>query len=104
MRTDFISQEILLGAKKVSGQKNALYGSTAETETESLIALTPHQRITAGRKKLPVYAYREEFLKAVQEHKVLIVVGETGSGKTTQLPQFLHEAGWSKVYIQGLKK
>lgn len=44
------------------------------------------------RQSLPVFKYREEFLKAVEEHQVLIIVGETGSGKTTQLPQYLHEA------------
>ena len=34
---------------------------------------------------------------AVQDNQVLVVVGETGSGKTTQLPQYLHEVGYSKV-------
>ena len=48
------------------------------------------------RKSLPVYAWREQLLEAVAEYQVLIVVGETGSGKTTQLPQFLNEAGYSK--------
>jgi pre-mRNA-splicing factor ATP-dependent RNA helicase DHX16 len=48
------------------------------------------------RKSLPAYQYRDEFLKAVEEYQVLIVVGETGSGKTTQLPQYLHEAGYTK--------
>ncbi|KAK6200330.1 P-loop containing nucleoside triphosphate hydrolase protein [Scheffersomyces amazonensis] len=47
------------------------------------------------RKSLPVYKYREEFLDAISKNQVLIVVGETGSGKTTQLPQYLHEAGYS---------
>jgi pre-mRNA-splicing factor ATP-dependent RNA helicase DHX16 len=32
----------------------------------------------------------------VEEYQVLIIVGETGSGKTTQLPQYLHEAGYTK--------
>ena len=35
------------------------------------------------RKTLPVYQYRQQFLDAVKEYQVLIVVGETGSGKTT---------------------
>jgi len=47
--------------------------------------------------KLPVFPYREEFLAAVKEHKILILVGETGSGKTTQIPQFLHEVGYSEL-------
>lgn len=48
------------------------------------------------RKSLPVYSYREEFLKIINENQTLIVVGETGSGKTTQLPQYLYEAGYSQ--------
>ncbi|KAH9460012.1 hypothetical protein MJO29_003953 [Puccinia striiformis f. sp. tritici] len=48
------------------------------------------------RKSLPVYDWREKLLQAVSEYQVLIVVGETGSGKTTQLPQYLHEAGYTK--------
>lgn len=59
--------------------------------------LTAHERILEGRKKLPVYPYRDEFLAAVKEHQVLILVGETGSGKTTQIPQFLHEVGYSEL-------
>jgi HrpA-like RNA helicase len=48
------------------------------------------------RKSLPVFKFRQQFLSAIQTNQVLIVVGETGSGKTTQLPQYLHEAGYSK--------
>jgi len=44
-------------------------------------ALTEHEKILEGRKKLPVYPYRDEFLAAVRDHQVLILVGETGSGK-----------------------
>jgi pre-mRNA-splicing factor ATP-dependent RNA helicase DHX16 len=47
------------------------------------------------RKGLPIYQFREEIIQAVQEHQVLIIVGETGSGKTTQIPQYLHEAGYT---------
>lgn len=48
------------------------------------------------RESLPVFKFREEFLKKVEDNQVLIVVGETGSGKTTQLPQYLMEAGYTK--------
>merc|ERR1719359_151270 len=46
---------------------------------------------------LPVYAYREQFLEAVRDFQILVIVGETGSGKTTQVPQFLHEVGYTKL-------
>lgn len=52
-------------------------------------------KIEATRKSLPVYEYRDELLEAIAEHQVLIVEAETGSGKTTQLPQYLHEAGYT---------
>ncbi|KAJ3098111.1 hypothetical protein HDU97_004295 [Phlyctochytrium planicorne] len=47
------------------------------------------------RDSLPIFEYREALLKAVEEFQVLIIVGETGSGKTTQIPQYLHEAGYT---------
>lgn len=52
--------------------------------------------IDETRKSLPIYAYRDQFLEAIAEYQVLVIVGETGSGKTTQLPQYLHEAGYTK--------
>ncbi|KAF6137420.1 hypothetical protein GIB67_037342 [Kingdonia uniflora] len=48
------------------------------------------------RKTLPIYAYREALLQAIHDHQVLVIVGETGSGKTTQIPQYLHKAGYTK--------
>ncbi|KAL4546348.1 hypothetical protein Ndes2526B_g01575 [Nannochloris sp. 'desiccata'] len=51
-------------------------------------------KIQEGRRNLPMFPYREELLKAIEEHQILIIVGETGSGKTTQIPQYLFEAGY----------
>ncbi|KAL0080848.1 P-loop containing nucleoside triphosphate hydrolase protein [Phycomyces blakesleeanus] len=52
--------------------------------------------IEETRKSLPIYQYRDELLQAINDHQVLVIVGETGSGKTTQLPQYLYEGGYTK--------
>lgn len=41
------------------------------------------------RRELPVHAQRDEFLRIYQENQIMVFVGETGSGKTTQIPQFV---------------
>ncbi|EYU28048.1 hypothetical protein ABFS82_13G100000 [Erythranthe guttata] len=48
------------------------------------------------RQRLPAYKYRTDILYLVETHATTIVVGETGSGKTTQIPQYLKEAGWAE--------
>ncbi|KAE8450463.1 hypothetical protein EG329_006539 [Mollisiaceae sp. DMI_Dod_QoI] len=51
--------------------------------------------IKQQRESLPVYRFRSELIKAVHANQLLIVVGDTGSGKTTQLTQYLAEAGFA---------
>ncbi|KAF2463402.1 P-loop containing nucleoside triphosphate hydrolase protein [Lindgomyces ingoldianus] len=48
-----------------------------------------YMSILHKRRDLPVHAQRDEFLKLYQESQILVFVGETGSGKTTQIPQFV---------------
>ncbi|KAJ2952510.1 hypothetical protein O0L34_g6829 [Tuta absoluta] len=45
------------------------------------------------RQSLPIYKLRDELTKAVADNQILIVIGETGSGKTTQITQYLAECG-----------
>ncbi|KAG2396001.1 pre-mRNA-splicing factor ATP-dependent RNA helicase [Vigna angularis] len=51
--------------------------------------------IEKQRQRLPVFKYRTAILYLVETHATTIIVGETGSGKTTQIPQYLKEAGWA---------
>ncbi|MDO5502550.1 MAG: ATP-dependent RNA helicase HrpA [Actinomycetia bacterium] len=46
---------------------------------------------------LPVVAAREELLAAIRDHQVVVVAGETGSGKTTQLPKMCLELGRAAI-------
>jgi len=72
--------------------------SKAERDNRALKKLSKTaNKLKKDRLSLPVYQYRTQFLEAVRDFQVLIVVGETGSGKTTQLPQYLHEVGYTKI-------
>lgn len=51
--------------------------------------------IQAARLKLPVLAEEQVIMEAVRENPYVVICGETGSGKTTQVPQFLYEAGYA---------
>jgi len=54
-----------------------------------------YQSILQTRLKLPVYKFQSELLEAVAENQIVVIEGETGSGKTTQIPQFLVEVGYA---------
>ncbi|KGN45034.1 probable pre-mRNA-splicing factor ATP-dependent RNA helicase DEAH2 [Cucumis sativus] len=51
-----------------------------------------YYEILEKRKTLPVWHQKEEFFQVLKSSQTLILVGETGSGKTTQIPQFVLEA------------
>jgi len=51
--------------------------------------------VQQARLKLPVCGEEQVIMEAIRNNTVVIICGETGSGKTTQVPQFLYEAGFS---------
>ncbi|KNZ80627.1 Putative DEAH-box ATP-dependent helicase [Termitomyces sp. J132] len=58
-------------------------------EFEAICRQEKYSEMLTVRCKLPAFSVKEAFLKQLQQNRVVVVVGETGSGKTTQLPQFI---------------
>ncbi|XP_057370593.1 pre-mRNA-splicing factor ATP-dependent RNA helicase DHX16-like [Daphnia carinata] len=81
---DFVQTNQLAGTKGIEDQPEV---SDIQKKKMSL---------QETRKSLPIFPFREDLLQAVEDHQILIVEGETGSGKTTQIPQYLYEAGYCK--------
>ncbi|RPD64692.1 P-loop containing nucleoside triphosphate hydrolase protein [Lentinus tigrinus ALCF2SS1-7] len=63
--------------------------STVKDEFEQLTRRTEYGKMLQSRQKLPAFASRDQFLDVLKSNRCVIVVGETGCGKTTQLPQFV---------------
>ncbi|KAF5176463.1 Pre-mrna-splicing factor atp-dependent rna helicase, partial [Thalictrum thalictroides] len=84
---EFIKASVMEGDK----YENLSNEPPGSTEEKSML-----QKLQDDRKTLPIFHFREKLLQAIADHQVLVIVGETGSGKTTQIPQYLHEAGYTK--------
>ncbi|KAG5463916.1 hypothetical protein LSCM1_00089 [Leishmania martiniquensis] len=66
----------------------------AELQEERAAALqSQRERLQQQRRSLPIHLVREPLLQLIRDNRVVIIVGETGSGKTTQLLQYLYEEG-----------
>ncbi|EMD42249.1 hypothetical protein CERSUDRAFT_110776 [Gelatoporia subvermispora B] len=58
-------------------------------EFEKMYRSEEYTRMFPSRNRLPAFSSKDQFLSLLDHHQCVVVVGETGSGKTTQLPQFV---------------
>ncbi|KAH6654968.1 P-loop containing nucleoside triphosphate hydrolase protein [Truncatella angustata] len=58
------------------------------------VPVTRSTEIQEARLKLPVVAEEQKIMEAIHNNNIVVICGATGSGKTTQVPQFLFEAGY----------
>ena len=77
-------------AEHMKGSKASAQSEFAKTKT-----------IKEQREFLPVYGCREDLMHVIRENQIVVVVGETGSGKTTQMTQYMHEEGYSTFGMVG---
>ncbi|KAF7727863.1 ATP-dependent RNA helicase dhx8 [Apophysomyces ossiformis] len=53
--------------------------------------MSSRDRLQRQRESLPTFEYKQELIDAIREYNLLVIIGETGSGKTTQIPQYILE-------------
>ena len=54
-------------------------------------------KIRRDQESLPIFQLKGPILQTVLDHQVVLVAGDTGCGKSTQVPQYLLEAGFGKI-------
>lgn len=96
--TEELVKEII--EKQAKGLQNIENGDNEEDDMGK--ELTAYEKILKDRRSLPIFNKREEVLKLIRDNQVVVLVGETGSGKTTQIPQYLHEVGYTKLGKVGI--
>ncbi|KAG2187165.1 hypothetical protein INT44_004837 [Umbelopsis vinacea] len=103
----------VMGVKEKEQEESAGVHSTEDNPTsesqfashlksgEAVSQFARTKTIQEQREFLPAFAVRESLLRIVRDNQVVIIVGETGSGKTTQLTQYLHEDGYTNFGMIG---
>lgn len=62
------------------------------------------KKLRDSQANLPVYQYKHEIIQSIKQERVVIIAGDTGCGKSTQVPQYLYSAGFQKIGIYNKKK
>ncbi|CAN1277701.1 DExH-box ATP-dependent RNA helicase DExH1 [Linum perenne] len=88
-RTMKVAKPVPVPSQKDSAQEKL--SLELKRKQDELRASNGVKEIQSFREKLPAFKAKAEFLKAVTENQVLVISGETGCGKTTQLPQYILE-------------
>lgn len=102
IRTDLLHEMNVKNNKtkkpdNANSQASEAEGSEDEEKKESILDKTNKTPLQLQRESLPIFPHRTRLLETIRDHQIIILVGETGSGKTTQIPQFLHEIGYTRT-------
>lgn len=83
----------LVGEEPAKGESKF---ATHMKKNDGASSFSQSKTLREQREYLPAFAVRDDLLRVIRDNQVVIVVGETGSGKTTQLTQFLYEDSYGE--------
>uniref|UniRef100_A0A0E0LL37 RNA helicase n=1 Tax=Oryza punctata TaxID=4537 RepID=A0A0E0LL37_ORYPU len=86
---------------EIDFKEEAKFSQHMKVKAEAVSDFAKSKSLAQQRQYLPIFTVRDDLLQVVRENQVVVVVGETGSGKTTQLTQYLHEDGYTTTGIVG---
>ena len=93
--TSFDSVENFKPTTKTQSLTDAETVSKPVRYPKCFVAVDRDPLIEQERSKLPIIGEEQRIMEAINENDIIIIAGETGCGKTTQIPQFLYEAGFA---------
>ncbi|KAL6204305.1 hypothetical protein ACLB2K_021573 [Fragaria x ananassa] len=95
------SMDRVKGSPKVTSSRTSEVSDFAEPRSliaPTIVNVSRPVEVENTRKDLPIVMMEQEIMEAVNDHSTVIICGETGCGKTTQVPQFLFEAGYGSSH------
>ncbi|KAJ3063984.1 DEAH-box RNA helicase prp16, partial [Podochytrium sp. JEL0797] len=88
-------------AKDEDFKSDSQFSTHMQQKNEAVSAFATTKTLAEQRQYLPAFAVREQLLQVIRDNQIVVVIGETGSGKTTQLTQYLNEDGYSRFGMIG---
>ena len=94
-----LESKTVMSKDQANGHTNGVKRKRQDTQRPGNSLQNKKIKLLESRKKLPIWSRKQDIQDALKVNDVLVLSGETGSGKSTQLPQFLLESKWCSKCI-----
>lgn len=89
-----LGEDLVIPASSLLQPSSTAHTNGTSSQEKRAIIVERPEEVQEKRLELPILAEEDQIMEAIRSHSVVVICGETGSGKTTQVPQFLFEAGF----------